>query len=129
MPFKLYVPTVLESNSFPDTQPGDLPVRYYYIEGRHKAVRLVFRLGTTIGGYWGIEETDWGGAPALADRSFRARSRRSRVRPLLLGLEPAHGRPPRRDGDYWVVNDLLNDLSNETMLAIAKGLKPLTTGK
>ena len=27
---------------------------------------------------------------------------------------------------YWVVNTLLDSLSNETMLAIAKGLKPLT---
>jgi hypothetical protein len=26
---------------------------------------------------------------------------------------------------YWVMNTLLNRLSNETMLAIAKGLKPL----
>ena len=35
----------------------------------------------------------------------------------------AHG------ASYWVVNTLLDDLSNETMLAIAKGLKPLTGGK
>ena len=27
----------------------------------------------------------------------------------------------------WVVNTLLDSLSNETMLAIAKGLKPLTS--
>ena len=26
---------------------------------------------------------------------------------------------------YWVVNSLLDSLSNETMLAIAKGLKPV----
>jgi hypothetical protein len=30
---------------------------------------------------------------------------------------------------YWVVNTLLDELSNETMLAIAKGLKPLSTVK
>ena len=30
---------------------------------------------------------------------------------------------------YWVINTLLDDLSNETMLAIAKGLKPLTSGQ
>jgi hypothetical protein len=29
------------------------------------------------------------------------------------------------DTNYWVVNTLLDDLSNETMIAIAKGLKPL----
>jgi hypothetical protein len=26
---------------------------------------------------------------------------------------------------YWVVNTLLDSMSNETMLAIAKGLRPL----
>jgi hypothetical protein len=29
---------------------------------------------------------------------------------------------------YWVVNSLLDKLSNETMLAIAKGLRPLGRG-
>jgi hypothetical protein len=30
---------------------------------------------------------------------------------------------------YWVVNTVLDSLSNETMLAIAKGLKPLSSLK
>jgi hypothetical protein len=29
---------------------------------------------------------------------------------------------------YWVVNTLLDSLSNETMLAIARGLEPLPAG-
>ena len=32
-------------------------------------------------------------------------------------------------GRYWVVNTLLDRLSNETMLAIAKGLRPLGAGR
>ena len=35
----------------------------------------------------------------------------------------------RGKATYWVVNTLLDSLSNETMLAIAKGLKPLTGAK
>ena len=31
----------------------------------------------------------------------------------------------RGKATYWVVNSLLDELSNETMLAIAKGLKPI----
>jgi hypothetical protein len=31
--------------------------------------------------------------------------------------------------DYWVINTLLDRLSNETMLAIAKGLRPLGSVK
>jgi hypothetical protein len=30
------------------------------------------------------------------------------------------------NASYWVINTLRDDLSNETMLAIAKGLRPLT---
>jgi len=30
-----------------------------------------------------------------------------------------------KDATYWVVNSLLDDLSNETMIAIGKGLRPL----
>ena len=69
--FPLYTPTVLERNSYPDTQSGDKPIRRYWIDGhgKHKAVRLVFRTGGNE--YWGIEETDWDDAPVLSDRSFR----------------------------------------------------------
>ena len=31
----------------------------------------------------------------------------------------------RGNASYWVVNTLRDELSNETMLAIAKGLEPL----
>ena len=34
-----------------------------------------------------------------------------------------------RKGSYWVVNTLLDSLSNETMIEIAKGLKPLPRGR
>ena len=33
------------------------------------------------------------------------------------------------DASYWVVNTLLDSLSNETMIAIAKGLQPLDPAK
>ena len=63
VPFKLETPTVLERNSYPDTSPGDTPVRLYDIAAKQKAVRLVFRTGGNE--YWGIEETSWDDAPAL----------------------------------------------------------------
>ncbi|MDX6370770.1 MAG: polyisoprenyl-teichoic acid--peptidoglycan teichoic acid transferase, partial [Gaiellaceae bacterium] len=125
--FKLMVPTILERSSYPDTLPGDKPVRYYFIEGHHKAVRLVFRTGSTQ--FWGIQETDWNDAPALTDKSFRHNIggreadlyyNGSKLHMVVIHVGSA---------SYWVVNSLLDDLSNETMLAIAKGLKPLTSGK
>jgi hypothetical protein len=122
------VPTVLERNSYPDTLPGDEAVRQYWIDrqGGHRAVRLVFHNGNT---YWGIQETDWGGAPALADKSFR-HDLGGREFDLYYSGAHLHMVVLRAHGaTYWVVNTLLDDLSNETMLAIAKGLKPLTSGK
>lgn len=125
--FPLLNPTVLERTSYPDTQPGDEPVRRYYIDGHNKAVRLVFKTGGNE--YWGVQETDWGGAPALQDKSFR-HSLGGREFDLYYSGSNLHMVVLRRGkATYWVVNTLLDSLSNETMLAIAQGLKPLTTGK
>jgi LCP family protein required for cell wall assembly len=125
IPFKLEVPTVLERSSYPDTLPGDKSVRYYYVEGRHKAVRLVFRTGG--GEFWGVQETDWADAPALGDRSFR-HDLGGREFELYYAGSHLHMVVLKANGaSYWVVNTLLDSLSNETMLAIAKGLKPITS--
>jgi LCP family protein required for cell wall assembly len=127
VPFKLETPTILERSSYPDTLPGDKSVRRYYIQGHHQAVRMVFRTGG--GEFWGIEETDWADAPVLADRSFQ---HDLGGREFSLYYTGAHlHMVVLRSGNtsYWVVNTLLDSLSNETMLAIAKGLKPLTTHK
>ena len=127
-PFKLETPTILETSSGPDTQYGDKPARLYWIDGhRHKAVRLVFRTGA--GEYWGIEETDMPNPPILADKSFQ-RALKGREFQLYYTGSHLHMVVLRVHGtSYWVVNTLLDSLSNETMLAIAKGLKPLTAAK
>ena len=104
-------------------------MRRYWIDGRgkHKAVRLVFQTGGNE--YWGIEETDWDDAPALADQSFR-HDLGGREFDLYYSGSHLHMVVLHAHGaTYWVVNTLLDSLSNETMLAIAKGLKPLTTVK
>ncbi|HEX7083671.1 MAG TPA: LCP family protein [Gaiellaceae bacterium] len=127
VPFPLEVPTVLESSSEPDTQYGDTPVRLYTIAGKHRAVRMVFRTGGNQ--YWGIEETDWNSAPALQDKSFR-HSLGGREFDLYYSGPRLHMIVLHEHGaTYWVINTLLDDLSNETMLHIAQGLEPLTTAK
>ena len=122
--FKLYVPTVLERSSAPDRIK---PQYVYRIQDKHRAVRLVFR--TAGGAYWGVEETDWADAPVLGDRS---------VRHVLGGREydfyysgaKLHMVVLTEGGaTYWVVNSILDTISNETMIAIAKGLKPLAAAK
>ena len=123
VPFKLMVPTILERSSVPDPVYGDTPSRLYKVNDDHKAIRLVFRTGANE--YWGIQQTDWKDAPALNDSSFRRRIK-GRTYDLFYSGKHLHMVVFRRgDASYWVVNTLLDRLSNETMLAIARGLKPL----
>jgi len=128
VPFRLMVPTVLERSSQPDTLPGDKPARIYWIDKGHKAVRLVFRTGAP-GEFWGVEQTDWDDAPVLADRSFTRYLKGRRYDLYYSGPHLHMVVLHTKDASYWVVNTLLDALSNETMLAIAKGLKPLAGGK
>ncbi|MDX6425475.1 MAG: polyisoprenyl-teichoic acid--peptidoglycan teichoic acid transferase [Gaiellaceae bacterium] len=127
VPFKLMVPTVLDRSSSPDTLYGDKPIAYYWMDNarKHKGIRLVFHTGANE--FWGVQETDFTAAPALADRSFH-RILGGRAFDLYYSGTHLHMVVLRQGGStYWVVNTLLDSLSNETMLAIAKGLKPLTS--
>jgi len=118
--FPLMVPTVIEATSVPDPE---VPVRAYKIEGERKAVRLTFRTGGRR--YWGIQMTDWADAPVLDERNTR-QILGGRTYDLYYRGAKLHMAVLRERGaTYWVVNTLLDELSNETMLAIAKGLRPL----
>ncbi len=125
--FPLMVPTVLERSSYADSYNGDVPARVYAIEKKNKAVRLVFRTGA--GEYWGVEETTWGDAPVLADKSFRHDIGGREFDLYYAGSHLHMAVLKTKAATYWVTNTLLDSLSNETMLAIAKGLKPLTAAK
>ena len=72
-----------------------------------------------------VQMTDWEDAPALADKSLSRRIG-GRTYDLYYDGSKLHMvvlRTPK--ARYWVVNTLLDRLSNETMIAIAKGLRPL----
>jgi LCP family protein required for cell wall assembly len=124
--FRLMVPSVVESGSRLDYEE---PARRYRVAPGHWAVRLVFRTGGAE--YWGVEETDWTDAPALGDRSFRhvLGRKAKRTYDFYYSGPHLHMIVLRSYGaTYWVVNTLLDRLSNETMIAIAKGLVPLKRG-
>ncbi|HLF69014.1 MAG TPA: LCP family protein [Gaiellaceae bacterium] len=122
VPFPLMAPTVIERSSWTDST---MPVRLYRVDPdeKHKALRLVYRMGSNE--YWGVQMTDWDDAPVLSDKSLTRRIG-GRTYDLYFDGPKLHMvvlRTPR--ASYWVINTLLDRLSNETMLAIAKGLKPL----
>ncbi len=121
--YPLMVPTKIEQSSELDPEK---PIRVYRIdpERKHKAIRLTYRRGNT---YWGVQMTDWDDAPVLGDRNFVRRIGGRRYE-LYYNGPHLHMVVLRTDGaSYWVVNTLLDELSNETMIAIAKGLTPLAT--
>jgi LCP family protein required for cell wall assembly len=118
--FRLMVPSVLERYSEPDTT---VPIRVYKL-GDHDAVRLVFRMPNQFD-YWGIQQTDWEDAPVLARPSVSRTIKRRRYDLFFSGSHLHMVVLRRDDATYWVVNSLSNALSNETMLAIAKGLRPV----
>ena len=122
VPFRLEVPTVLERSSSIDRE---VPIRVYEVAKEHKAVRLTFKSRADAAGYWGIEETDWEDAPLLQGPNGRHAFGRREFSFYYVGPH-LHMVVLKTNGAvYWVVNTLLDSLSNETMLAIAKGLKPL----
>jgi LCP family protein required for cell wall assembly len=120
LPFRLEYPTKIEQTSTPDPE---VPSRVYHLDKKHKALRLTFR--TSLRQYWGIEELDWDGVPILSERNFR-RFIHGREFDLYYSGPHLHMVVLRENGaSYWVVNTLDDVLTNDTMLAIARSLRPL----
>jgi len=114
------VPTVRESGS---SIADDEGIRAYKLADE-RAVRLTYDTGQNE--FWGIQQTGWDEPPIL-DEPTLERTIGGREYKLFFSGAKLHIVAFEQDGAlYWVVNTLRNDLSNETMLAIAKGLKPLT---
>ena len=120
VPFRLELPRFVANYS---KLEFDAPVRVYNIKKGRKAVRLTFATG--LNEYWGVQETNWDEAPALADASF-THAIHKRQFSLYYSGPHLHMVVLRENGaTYWVINTILDSLSNETMLAIARGLQPL----
>jgi LCP family protein required for cell wall assembly len=117
--FTLYLPTIREQTSVLSEDEG---VRAYRVD-KHRALRLTYRTSTNE--YWGIQETSWTDPPILGGATL-VRTIKGREYKLYLSGSKLHMVAFEENGaTYWVVNTLLNRLSNETMLAIARGLRPL----
>jgi LCP family protein required for cell wall assembly len=121
--FPLMVPHVIESSSNLSSLEA---VREFKIAGsggsREVAVTYVTGGGNV---YWDVIETNWKDAPILkhettaytiAGRKYHFFTTSGKIHMIVLYKGGA---------SYWVVNTLRDELSNETMIAIAKGLAPL----
>jgi LCP family protein required for cell wall assembly len=121
--FPLMVPTVIERSSWIDRER---PIRLYRFDDKdhHRTVRLVYRMGSND--YWGVQEANWKDAPILGGRNFVRNIGGRRYELYYNGPHLHMVVLDQKGAQYWVVNSLLDRLSNETMLAIAKGLRPVS---
>lgn len=120
--FPVLVPTVREDGSSIDDDEG---IRAYKIDD-HRALRLTYHTGSNE--YWGIQETSWEDPPILDDPTLERKIRGRNYKLFFSGAKLHIVAFQQDGGTYWIVNTLRNQLSNETMLAIAAGLKPLRQG-
>jgi LCP family protein required for cell wall assembly len=119
--FPLRVPHRLAQYS---TLSGQEGVRVFKpLKNRHE-VALTFALPNGIE-YWQIEETDWSTAPILANPTGQFFYRHQKFLVYTTGgaIQMVVLKTPK--ASYWVMNTILNQLSNSTMIAIAKSLEPI----
>jgi LCP family protein required for cell wall assembly len=128
VPFTVEVPHVIATQSqleYCGAAPKCNAVRVYKPAPFRRGVRVTFQWGPFGNEYWGIEETDFNDAPVLSGPSvahtFGSRKFDFYYSGSHLHMIVLH----QGNATYWVVNTLLDRLSNETMIAIARGLKPL----
>ncbi len=119
--FPLMVPHLIAQSS---TLSQDHGVRAFKPLKNQHEVALTFNVA---GGdeYWQIEESTWNSAPILQNPTGTIPYRGGKL--LLYSTGGALQMVALRTGNatYWVVNTILNQLSNSTMIAIAKSLRPL----
>jgi LCP family protein required for cell wall assembly len=122
VPFHILVPTSVEQSSRLSSLDG---VRAFKpVAHRHElAMSFVTGAGNV---YWQVIETDWNNAPILRHATAQVHVG-GRVYDLYTTGGNIHMVVLHQGGaTYWVVNTLRDELSNETMIAIAKGLQPLS---
>jgi LCP family protein required for cell wall assembly len=122
VPFRILAPHVIEHTS---TLASLEPVRAFKpVPFKHE---LVLTFVTGAGNiYWQVIETDWNDAPILRRPTGKYTLKDGRKVDLYTNGGHVHMVVLRRGkASYWVVNTLRDELSNETMLAISKGLLPL----
>jgi LCP family protein required for cell wall assembly len=120
--FRLQAPSRVESSSY---MTSDSP-RDYWIKPKERALRLTFKISGSLSGYWGIQETKWADAPVLSGNHLTKRIKGRTYGFFYQGVHLHMVVLYAGGASYWVVNTLDDSLSNETMISIAKGLRPVS---
>ena len=120
--FPILYPTVHE-----ETSSYEGAIGYQFSRGSSRQVYDAYRLvgKTAAGDYWGVQGMSWPNPPIL-EGATREVTERGRTYQLFFNGTKLHMVAWRQGtGTYWVSNSVLDELSNETMMAIARGVRPL----
>ncbi|HLB20935.1 MAG TPA: LCP family protein [Solirubrobacteraceae bacterium] len=122
MPLKVLYPSLQTASSV------EQPARAYDLRDQGKRLRhayvAVWR-ANTLGGYYDFEGTDWQ-KPPLIEHPNEQRKIKGVTYMIFTDGSHIHLIAWRKGHMvYWLTNTLLEDLSNEQMLAIARSAKPL----
>ncbi len=122
MPLKVLYPSLQYASSV------EQPARAYDLRdqgGRLRHAYVAIWQANTLGGYYDFEGTDWKKPPLL---NHPNEQRKINHVTYFIYTDGSHIHVIGwRQGNmaYWLTNTLLEDLSNEQMLAIARSAKPL----
>jgi polyisoprenyl-teichoic acid--peptidoglycan teichoic acid transferase len=122
MPLKVLYPSLQTASSV------EQPARAYDLRDQGQRLRhayvAVWR-ANTLGGYYDFEGTDWQKPPLIAHPNEQ---RKIKGVTYMIFTDGSHIHLiawRKAHMVYWLTNTLLEDLSNEQMLAIARSAKPL----
>jgi polyisoprenyl-teichoic acid--peptidoglycan teichoic acid transferase len=122
MPLKVLYPSLQDASAI------EQPARAYDLRdqgGRLRNAYVAVWQDNTLGGYYDFEGTDWQKPPLIAHPNEQ---RKIHGVTYMIFTDGSHIHLVAwRKGHmvYWLTNTLLEDLSNEQMLAIARSAKPL----
>ena len=119
--FPLMVPHKIAQGATLSDSEG---VRGFKPIGHQHEVVLTFVMPDGIQ-YWQVEESTWNSAPILQNPSYTFTKRGQKFQVYTTGGAVQMVALRTQRATYWVVNTILNELSNKTMLAIAESFRPL----
>jgi LCP family protein required for cell wall assembly len=122
VPFPLYAPQAIASGS----QFTSLEPLRVFTPAPHSYEAVLTYVTGADNVYWQVIQTDWNDAPILRKPTGKYKLKDGRTVDLYTNGGNIHMVVLRQGrASYWVVNTLRDELSNETMLAIAKSLTPI----
>jgi LCP family protein required for cell wall assembly len=132
--FRVYYPTVYQNFSSlcpencPNASSSDPSIWLYTIKdagGGKNSAYAYFSYNGIAGAYWGIQQTRFTDAPILANPDQERKLDRRTYKFYFNGSHIHMVAFIQSGVAYWVQNTLRDDMSNETMIAIARSLKPV----